>query len=33
MMDPFLTLDDATEFVHSETQPDDRVKGLHRKTR
>ena len=26
MMYPFMTLDDNTEIVHSETQPDGRVK-------
>ena len=26
MMYPFMTLDDGTEIVHSETQPDGRVK-------
>ena len=26
MMYPFMTLDDATEIVHSETQSDGRVK-------
>ena len=26
MMYPFLTLDDGTEIVHSETKPDGRVK-------
>ena len=26
MMYPFLTLDDGTEIVHSETRPDGRVK-------
>ena len=33
MMYPFMTLDDNTEIVHSEMQPDHRVKVYNRKAR